>query len=142
MENKILASSLRTVISKINKRLRKQAHSADSLSISECTTLSYLNLNESFSSTELANLLKVKGQSMSEIITRLQERDIVQKTPSLIDKRKSLISLTPYGRQIVVQFRYERDEWLTNAIEHELSAKEIQVLKEAIELMNRISDFK
>ncbi len=141
MNDKELASALRTVISGINKRLRKKATSADSLSISEFGTLSYLNLTESRSPSELAELLKVTGQSMSEILARLQARDIVSRTPSPTDKRKFLISLTPHGRHLVEQTRYERDEWLTSAIAGQLTGAEKKTLEKAIVLIERLSDF-
>ena len=78
---------------------------------------------------------------MSEIISRLQERDMVEKTPSLTDKRKTMISLTEHGKQFVTQTRYERDEWLNGAIEKLLSTKEKEVLKEAAAIMDKLSDF-
>jgi len=141
METTQLASSIRTLITKMNRRLRKQMNAVDGLSITEIDTLSFLAHNGSLSPTKLAELLKVKGQSMSEVLIRLQKREMIEKNPSRTDKRKFDISLTLHGRQIVEQTRAERDEWLTKAIEFHLSSKEKAVLGEAIKLLERISDF-
>jgi DNA-binding MarR family transcriptional regulator len=142
METSHLASSLRNIISDMNKRLRKTYNSADNLSISEITTLSYLYPDQALPATELAKLVMVKTQSMSELLIRLNGLGIVDKTPSDLDKRKSLIALTEKGRQVVEQTRYERDEWLTQAIDHTLSEKEKMILQDAILLMYKIRDVK
>ena len=142
MEDIKLASALRTATSKMYKRLRKQIHAADSLSITELTTLSYLYQDTSHTPSELADLVKVKAQSMSEVLNHLQFLHLIDKTPSVNDKRKITVSLTGQGKKIVEQTRYERDEWLSNAIDQNLSDTEKKQLKEAIVLIERLSDCK
>jgi DNA-binding MarR family transcriptional regulator len=142
MKNSELASSLRDVASRMHKRLRKEVKSVDNLSLTEVTTLSYLYTYGAMYPSELAEVAMVKAQSMSQIITHLEELKIITKTPSDIDKRKIAISLTGYGKQMVEQTRYERDEWLDNAIEKNLSAAEKKTLQEAVALMNKLTDYK
>ena len=139
MENIVLASALRTLISNMSKRLRKQMQATDNLSISAVTTLSHL-YTESLTPSQLAELVKVKTQSMSEVLSHLDHLGIIIKTPSQQDKRKMLISLTYKGRQIVEQTRYERDEWLTSAIEANLTGKEKKVVSDAIKLIEKLVD--
>ena len=114
---------------------------ADNFSISEITTLSHLYNDESHSPSELADLIKVKTQSMSEVLSRLCKLGIISKTASTTDKRKFVVTLTENGRKMVEQTRYERDEWLTNAIESELNDREKEVLSEAVTLMERLGAF-
>jgi DNA-binding MarR family transcriptional regulator len=142
METPAIASSFRHIISGMSKRLRKKMSSDDNLSLSEFSTLSYLYHEQSLSATELAKLIMIKLQSMSELLIRLQGLGIIEKTPSDVDKRKSLISLTDKGRQIVEQTRYERDEWLTQAIDSTLSITEKKILEEALAVMTKVMDFK
>jgi DNA-binding MarR family transcriptional regulator len=137
-----LASALRTVTSKMHKRLRKQMHADGSLSITEVTTLSYLYQDVTHTPSELADLVKVKAQSMSEVLNHLKDLDLINKTNSVDDKRKTTVSLTTAGKEIVEQTRYERDEWLTDAIEQYLSEEEKKQLEAAIVLMERLSDCK
>jgi len=139
MENEKLATALRTLISNMSKRLRKQMHAMDSLSISAVTTLSHL-YTESLTPSQLAALVKVKTQSMSEVLNHLEQLGIITKTPSEEDKRKTMISLTDKGRQVVEQTRYERDEWLTAAINENLTGKEKKVVAEAILLIEKLID--
>jgi len=138
MDTFTLASSLRTIVSGLSRRLRKTVHSVDSYSITEIHALSYLYHNDALSATELAKLLTVRTQSMSEILTRLKAAGLLDKTPSETDKRMSLITLTHLGRKMVEQTRYERDEWLAGAIDHTLTQHEKQVLQQAIAIMEKI----
>jgi DNA-binding MarR family transcriptional regulator len=142
MKNSELASSLRDIVSRMHKRLRREVKSVDNLSLTEVTTLSYLYTNGSMFPSELAEVTMVKAQSMSQIITHLEELGIITKTPSDTDKRKVAISLTDFGKQMVEQTRYERDEWMDDAIEKNLSATEKKTLLEAVALMNKLTDYK
>ena len=117
-------------------------HTADSLSITGITTLSYLYQDTSHTPSELADLVKVKAQSMSEVIKHMSGLGLINKTAAVDDKRKVTVSLTEAGRKIVEQTRYERDEWLTDAIGRHLSDDEKKQLKDAIALIDRLSDSK
>ena len=142
MENSTLSSALRTVTSKLQKRLIKQMKTVDNLSMTEVTTLSNLYHNASLYPSEMAEMVKVKAQSMSQIINHLEELSLISRTPSAQDKRKVSISLSTPGREMVEQTRGERDEWLSNAIEHHLSAAEKKVLEQAVLLLDRLTDYK
>jgi DNA-binding MarR family transcriptional regulator len=142
MEDIKLASALRTATSKMYKRLRKQMHAADSLSITAITTLSYLYQDITHTPSELADLVKVKAQSMSEVLKHMKELGLINKINAVDDRRKITVSLTAEGKKIVEQTRYERDEWLTKAIDQHLSDSEKKQLKEAIVLIERLNDCK
>lgn len=140
MPNDSIASSLRTVISKLNKRLIQQMRTTDGLSMTEITTLSYLFRQDSLFPSEMAELVKVKAQSMSQILNHLEELKLISKTPSSTDKRKVSISLTLYGREMVEHTRDERDEWLSNSIERHLSAGEKDLLHKAVVLLDKLAE--
>jgi len=114
----------------------------DNLSMTEVTTLSNLYHNASLFPSEMAEMVKVKAQSMSQILNHLEELNLITKTPSAKDKRKISISLSSHGREMVEQTRGERDEWLSNAIEHHLSAAEKKLLEQAVVLLDKLVDFK
>jgi DNA-binding MarR family transcriptional regulator len=141
MKDILLASSLRSVVSLMHKRLRKQVNTPVSYSMSEALTLSHLCNSESLSPSELAGLIWVKTQSMSEVLAHLLEQNLVTKTQSQTDKRKFEVSITEEGRRVVDQSRYERDEWLSNAIENKLTATEKKTLADAIKLMEKLNEY-
>lgn len=139
MDNSKISSSLRSAISLLHKRLRKQMYSTESYSITEITTLGRLYRQDQLLPSELAAMAKVKTQSMSQILKKLEKQNVIVRTPCETDKRKTFISLTETGRKLVEQTRYERDEWLTNAIRKNLSRDERRTLMRAVEIMHKLA---
>jgi DNA-binding MarR family transcriptional regulator len=135
-----LASSLRSVVSDLRKRLRKPLNAEESYSITEIATLVHLYAGGEKNPTDLAVLNKVTNQSMSTILEKLEKADLITRTSSETDKRKRPVSLTPHGRKMAANNRYERDEWLRNTIVSLLRKEDIEVLAKAIPLLKRIAD--
>lgn len=133
-----LSSSLREAVSGLHKRLRKQSQAVKSYSMTETETIGHLFRNTALLPTELAALTRVKTQSMSQILKKLEEETVIKRTPSKDDKRKVYISLTPSGKKVVEKTRYERDEWLKDAIEKNLSDKERELLTKALPILNKL----
>ncbi len=134
-----LASALRSVVSDLHKRLRKQVYSAGGFSITEQTTISYLSRMGPLSPSELADINKIKKQSMSQVLNKLEADKLIRRVPSKADKRKVAISLTATGVKMIEQSRYERDEWLARAIRDVVPEKEFRVLAAAIPLLEKIT---
>ncbi len=134
-----LSSSLRSVISALHKGLRKQMSQVDSFSMTEFETIRQLIRHESLLPTELAGLTRIKTQSMSQILKKMEEQQIICRTPSETDKRKVYISLTPTGKELVAKMRYEKDEWLKEQIENLLTEPERTVLIESIPVLNKLA---
>jgi len=135
-----LASSLRATVSALRKRLRKQSYSIDTYSMTEITTISLLYKEGPLLPSELAARTKVKPQSMSQILNKIEKQGIIKRTPSKEDGRKTYISLTVSGKEIVEHTRYERDEWLAETIATTLTEKEKDILKEAIVILNKLAE--
>jgi DNA-binding MarR family transcriptional regulator len=137
-----LASALRGAVSDLHKRLRKQSYSvagsASNFSITEQTTLSYLFRDGSLYPSELADINRIKKQSMSQVLNNLEEAKMIRRVVSKEDKRKVAISLTAHGKKTVEQARFERDEWLAGAVRQVLQEKEIRILEAAIPLLQKI----
>ncbi|MDR3705373.1 MAG: MarR family transcriptional regulator [Paludibacteraceae bacterium] len=142
MDTTELSSSLRTTISVLHKGLRKQMISFHTYSITEIETIKHLIRNSSLLPTELAALTRIKTQSMSQILKKMEEQDVIRRTPSETDKRKVYISLTEHGREIVQKVRYERDEWLENAIKKSLTEEEIKLLEKALPILRKLAEYK
>ncbi|HWY37918.1 MAG TPA: MarR family transcriptional regulator [Bacteroidia bacterium] len=137
-----LSSSLREVVSALHKGLRKQMSVVNSYSMTEMETIGHLIRNASLLPTELASLARVKTQSMSHILNKLEEQRVIKRTPAKDDKRKVYISLTVLGRKIVEKTKYERDEWLKGVIERSLTHKEKDLLAKALPVLNKLLETK
>lgn len=142
MDSYATASSLRLTISNLYKRLRKQVYSMEDFSLSELSTLSYIIQKEAMYPSELAELVKVKNQSMSQILNNLETGGLITRTQSPEDKRKMSVGITPKGKKLIEKTRHERDEWLTEAIDQTLSREEKKLLTAVLPLLNKIADYK
>ncbi len=139
MNTTLLASSLRQAISGIYKGLRKNMPSAAGSSMTEIETVGHIARHRQIQPTELATLARITPQSMSQILTAMEKTGIIKKTPSTEDKRKVYISLSPAGRELLEQTRYERDEWLKKMIDATLTKEETDILAKAIPILNKLA---
>lgn len=138
MNSTQLSSSLREVVAAIHKGLRKQSSTISTYSMTEIETIAHLMRNPVLLPTELAALTRIKTQSMSQILAKLEGQSVIKRTPSKEDKRKVYISLTLFGKKMIEQTRYERDEWLKGVIEKSLTDKEKELLIKALPVLNKL----
>jgi DNA-binding MarR family transcriptional regulator len=75
---------------------------------------------------------------MSQILKKMELQGVIERTRSENDGRKVHISLTPAGKEIVTKTRYERDEWLKNAIETSLTKEEKELLAKALPVLQKL----
>jgi DNA-binding MarR family transcriptional regulator len=135
-----VAAALRTVIHRLVKLLRRETHEKGPFSLTERSVMGSLyQLGDQPPST-LAQLEKVTSQSMSQIISHLDEAGMIRKTPSGEDKRKVLLSLSPAGRAYVEDARDRKQEWLAHALQKKVSPAEKDVLMESLKILTKIID--
>ena len=89
-----LASELRTVVTRLIKKLRKHSVTGMALSLTERSTLSLLDQYGELLPNELASMEKITNQSMSQILNHLAELGYINRRTSKEDMRKSIISLS------------------------------------------------
>ena len=134
-----IATTLRTVIHRLVKVLRRETRNEAQLSLTERSTLSLLYSQE-LPPSELAQLEKVTAQSMSQVIHHLSELNYIHKTASGDDKRKVLLSLTPAGRAYVEERRQQKQEWLAHALHEKTTAEEKETLLKAMQVLSKLID--
>ncbi|MGF7038500.1 MarR family winged helix-turn-helix transcriptional regulator [Mucilaginibacter lappiensis] len=137
----LLASELRTVVTRLIKKLRKQSSTAAQLSLTERSTIALLDQHGELLPNELAAMEKITTQSMSQILSKLQEMGLIKRRISETDKRKAIITLSDLGRTMLYQVRNERDEWLNKALEATCTVEEKALLKKAMGPLTKLVDF-
>ncbi len=137
-----LSTSLRSVVSALHKGLRKQLTSSTKYSMTEIETIGLLNRNNSLLPSELAALTRIKTQSMSQILKKIEEQGIIERSQSSDDKRKVYISLTPFGKKLVEKTRYDRDEWLKDTIDRLLTKSEKELIATALPALRKLAEIK
>lgn len=136
-----LASDLRTVITRLIKKLRNKSETSAKLSLTERSTLALLDVNKELLPTELAAMEKITAQSMSQILNHLLELGYISRRVSETDKRKAIISLSKAGQHILYKVRNERDVWLKQALLNNCTIKEQELLRRAITPLMKLVDF-
>jgi DNA-binding MarR family transcriptional regulator len=132
-----LAAEIRTVCGKLKRRLREHGGRHD-LTPSQISVLLLLEKDGSATVSSLARAEGMRPQSMSAVVTSLQEADLVSGAPDPSDGRQTLMSLTPKCLKWLQEGRAARQDWLTTTISQKLSAHEQEKLQAALELLTRL----
>lgn len=135
-----LASDLRTVVSRLTKKLRSHSSGRSPLSMTERSVIKLLDEHPMLLPGDLAKREKVTSQSMSQILNHLDELGYIVRQPLETDRRSVGISLSDNGREFLNTTRHERDEWLADAIQKTCSADDQALLRQALGPLNRLLD--
>jgi len=139
MQNdQLLAHEIRDVVARVHKHFRKQMNTPGQLSEAEIGVFRILVATKEASPSELCKELSMSSQFMSQVLNRLEEVQYIQRKPSPDDKRKTLVSLTRTGKNLVQQIYDEREEWLANIIAERFTADEKKTIGKAVALLVRI----
>jgi DNA-binding MarR family transcriptional regulator len=133
----MLAAGIRTVSGKLKRRLREHGGRRD-LTPSQVSVLLQLEKGGSATVSSLARAEDMRPQSMSAIVSSLQEAGLVSGAPDPGDGRQTLMSLTPKCLKWIQEGRAARQDWLTATISQKLSAHEQEKLQAALELLARL----
>jgi len=136
-----LAAELRNIITRFNKKLRRQSSTGEWLSLTERSTIALLDQHDELLPSELAAMEHITTQSMSQVLAHLAELGLIIRTASTADKRKVIISLSPLGRETLYKVRNEREEWLNKAINEVCTPEERLLLQKALGPLTRLIDF-
>ena len=128
---------MRTVYRKLKLRLREHGGGND-LTPSQVSVLLRLEKDGSATVSSLARAEVMRPQSMSAIVTPLQESGLVSGAPDPSDGRQTLMSLTPKCLKWLQEGRAARQDWLTTTISQKLSVQEQKNLQAALELLKRL----
>jgi len=136
-----LAAELRTVVSRLIKKLRTHSQMHSPLSLTERAVVKLLSQRGQMLPSELAAQEKVTTQSMSQILSHLSELGYITRESSATDKRKVLIALSAAGQVFVSNVQQETDAWLQQALQTACSAEELANLRQALTTLTKLVDF-
>jgi DNA-binding MarR family transcriptional regulator len=132
-----LAAEIRAVARKLKQRLREQGGRND-LTSSQISVILRLENDGPTTVSSLARTEGMRPQSMSAVVTPLQQLGLVRGAPDPSDGRQTLMSLSPKCLKLLQEGRAARQDWLTARITHKLSAQEREKLRVALELLTRL----
>jgi len=126
---------------RLRARLRAESEPSDMRwTWSQISTLNRIAEEGPTTVSALAVAEHVRPQSMAETVAALRREGLVTAKSDPTDGRKSLMSVTPAGRKLLMNIRPIREAWLEAAIEQHLTPAERRTLLEAADLMERLAD--
>ncbi|WP_062202708.1 MarR family winged helix-turn-helix transcriptional regulator [Demequina salsinemoris] len=132
------ARRLRLAINRI-RRLSRQAGEPSGVTRSQEVVLLVLRRQGPLSTAELAEIERVRPQSMGEIVRGLVEIGMVTKEPHPTDGRRELVTLTRVGKAVVERSSASRDAELADLIASRLDNEARATLDDALEVLERLA---
>jgi DNA-binding MarR family transcriptional regulator len=132
----LVASELRVVLGRLVRRLRAEHR----FPLSHGAVLGRLDREGPQSVSDLALAERVRPQSMAQTVGELEASGLVQRRPDPNDRRRALVDLTDQGRAALQADRRHREGWLARAIRDELTTDEQALLRDAVEVLDRLAD--
>jgi DNA-binding MarR family transcriptional regulator len=135
------AIELMTAMTRLRARLRAEsAHGEMPWTWSQLTTLARIIHEGPTTTSALAQAEHVRRQSMAETIETLRAGGLIRGAQDPDDGRKTLISATRKGQELIATIPLAREAWLDVAIQTLLEPGEQETLRRAAEIMNRLAD--
>jgi DNA-binding MarR family transcriptional regulator len=134
----VVANRLRPVLLKLNRDLRREIHSLG-VTGGQVALLVQIGLNPGIGVRELAARERMSPAGMSGHVDRLVEAGLVERTPSLVDRRRVGLTLTAEGQRVRRSVKHRRTAWLASRLRG-LSANELEAIDRAIEPLQELID--
>lgn len=110
-----LATRLRLVLARSARRLRQEA--GTDLSPSLNAALATIERHGPLTPSELAARERVQRPTVTRIVCRLEEAELVTRAADPADGRSSLITVTPAGRALLAAARTRKDAFLSERLD-------------------------
>ena len=133
-----LAASLRLALGLLYRRLRQEQVEGE-LTFPESAALARLDRGGPASPSVLAKLEQISQQSMGATLAALERRELVERTPDALDRRSVVMSLTPAGRKALRDRRAARNAQLAEALAGGFTDEELETLRAAVPLIERLA---
>jgi len=127
-----LAPRLRLAIARTARRLRQEA--GGGLSPSLTAALATVERHGPLTPSELADRERVQRPTITRVVAKLEEAELIARTADPLDGRSSLIALTPKGAALLAELRTRKDAYLAARL-RKLSAEDRATLARAAELL-------
>jgi DNA-binding MarR family transcriptional regulator len=134
-----VAAALQVSIGAFMRRLR-QAPVHDDLTTPELEALSRLDRVGPATPSEQARAAQVSPQAMGVTVSGLERRGLIEKRPDPGDGRRTVVSLTREGRQVLHAKRSARTQQIAKALADGFTPAELATLLSAAPLIERLTE--
>ncbi|KEO84912.1 MarR family winged helix-turn-helix transcriptional regulator [Tumebacillus flagellatus] len=109
----------------------------ENLTADQHQTLCYIHERGMCTSSELADTFFVGKSSITAIVKRLVEKDLIERIPDERDRRVTYLALTPSGKQLMLDVQLKIEQLLARYIGH-FQETEILAFIETFEKLARL----
>lgn len=134
-----LASELRFAVMRLRRRLVRERHPDNDLSLTAMAVVWGLNRHGDLTIGALAAREQVRPPSMTRTVTALVTDGLVERVSHPSDGRQVVVRLTDAGRAVVNADAARRERWLSLRL-GELTPVERDVLRRAAPLLQRLAE--
>jgi DNA-binding MarR family transcriptional regulator len=134
------ALRLATAVGRLRTVLRDVRWQVTDLSLTQVAILRQLERAGPSTASALAAAEHISPQAIAQQLAGMKEQGYIETGPDAKDGRKTLISLSPSGQQLLDALIESREAMLARAIENTVPADELVVLDRAIEVLERLAD--
>jgi DNA-binding MarR family transcriptional regulator len=136
-----LAAHLRSQVTALIRRLRQEAQ-ADPVQFAQLVVLGAIDRHgDGITPSELAASERLRSSNLAVLLRELEAHALIIRAPDPDDGRKTRLSLTAAGRQMLYGNRAKREEWLVAAMRACLNADERALLEAAGPLFERLAQY-
>src|SRR5688500_7846740 len=109
-----LAARLRLAVARLARQLRQT--SAADLTPTQLSVLASVDAAGSMTLGELAERERVAPPTITKVVAKLVERDLMARTPDAIDRRIARVALTTAGETLLERTRSRKNAWLVKRL--------------------------
>jgi DNA-binding MarR family transcriptional regulator len=137
-ETEQVAAALRVSIGLLLRRLR-QVHAEGEPTLPQISALARLERGGPTTPSALARLEQISAQSMGATLGALEVRRLVERAPDPADGRRGVLSITEAGLQVLRDRRDAMTELLARALAGGFTPAEVEQLRAAAPLLERLA---
>jgi DNA-binding MarR family transcriptional regulator len=134
-----IASTVRRSVMSLGRRLKLE-RPADGRTSLELSVLGHLHRRGQLTPGDLAAAERVQPQTLTRTLTSLQAAGLIARAVHPSDGRRVLLALTEPGLAALRLDMAARDSWLAGAMTATLSQTELELLRLAAGLLERVAD--
>lgn len=134
------ALRLATAVSRLRGGLRDARWQVTDLAITQVAIMRHLEKVGPSTASDLAAAEHISPQAVAQQLKGLRERGYVRAELDATDRRKTRISLTDDGNDLLTALLESREAWLARAIEATLPPDELSHLDRAIDVLERLAN--
>ena len=130
-----LASRLRLVITRLGRKLRRQA--GGDLTPSQASALASVERHGPITLGDLSACENVSPPTLTKVVAALEEHGLVARTSDPSDRRVARVAATPAGSELLEQSRLRSNAYLAARLES-LPPEDLAALERALCVLERI----